>query len=94
MPVINEAIRFLPFVSSVDEAQKFVCWCDEGEKVQLREQKFSDRSSLVLVGPEGDFTPEEVAQCKKHGFVNLSLGANRLRTETAGLAVVLAAALL
>jgi 16S rRNA (uracil1498-N3)-methyltransferase len=43
---------------------------------------------LVLIGPEGDFDPKEIAWAKSQGFLPVSLGKNRLRTETAGLAAV------
>ena len=49
--------------------------------------------TLVLIGPEGDFSEEEIAAARAAGFTEVSLGESRLRTETAALAVVTAAAL-
>jgi 16S rRNA (uracil1498-N3)-methyltransferase len=43
---------------------------------------------LVLIGPEGDFSPDEITLAKQHGFQEISLGSSRLRTETAALAAV------
>lgn len=48
-------------------------------------------NALILIGPEGDFTAEEVALAKAHGFIGISLGESRLRTETAAVAAVMAA---
>lgn len=54
---------------------------------QLSQQNSDD--ALVLVGPEGDFSIEEVRQAVDAGFVSVDLGRSRLRTETAGLAAVM-----
>ncbi len=94
LPIINEATTFKAFISAAGAGQKFIAWCGEGEKKELRDQKFAGNSSVVMIGPEGDFTEEEITAATAKGFIHLSLGANRLRTETAGLAVVQAAALL
>ena len=53
----------------------------------LRQQESDD--ALVLIGPEGDFSIEEVRQAVDAGFVSVDLGRSRLRTETAGLAAVM-----
>ncbi len=44
----------------------------------------ADGECLILIGPEGDFTPEEIDMAKENGFTPIDLGAHRLRTETAG----------
>jgi 16S rRNA (uracil1498-N3)-methyltransferase len=94
IPALNEAVKLPDLLSSAHADQKFIAWLGEGEKTMIRDARFSRLSTLVLIGPEGDFTEEEVKLAHDRGFVNLSLGANRLRTETAGLFVVQAAALL
>lgn len=55
-----------------------------GEAKPLITAAAAHKSHLVLIGPEGDFSPSEVQQAKEHGFVPVSLSQNRLRTETAG----------
>lgn len=67
---------------------RFVAHCMEPEK-HLKSFAPYREDILVLIGPEGDFTPEEVGLLKEHGLVEVSLGPSRLRTETAGLYAVL-----
>ena len=57
----------------------------EGKKFSLKERVQPGTSNLVLIGPEGDFSPVESGQALKQGFLPVSLGPNRLRTETAAL---------
>lgn len=66
---------------------RLIAHCDEGDKRTIRQVLKPGQSALVLIGPEGDFTPDEVEQALDQGFLPLSLGESRLRTETAGLAV-------
>ena len=73
--------------------EKYIAHCNKGEKVELKSLPFTNKRTLILIGPEGDFTPEEIPAAETAGFKSLSLGENRLRTETAGLLVCAAAAL-
>jgi len=88
LPELHEPVQFVQFVSDISgNAQKFIAHLVEGEK----RKEFSetmDRSSdnIILIGPEGDFTKEEVMLAVKHGYIPVSLGETRLRTETAGIA--------
>lgn len=79
--------------------ERFVAYCDEGTPLADRVGLFSalsaatttgSREFCVLIGPEGDFSPEEIALARDAGFVPVTLGESRLRTETAG---VMAAAM-
>jgi 16S rRNA (uracil1498-N3)-methyltransferase len=54
----------------------------------LRESLCTDDKALVLIGPEGDFSIKEVVSAENHGFLPVSLGDSRLRTETAALVAV------
>jgi 16S rRNA (uracil1498-N3)-methyltransferase len=68
-------------------AQKFIAHCMEGEKRNLAGLvDASQLSQVILIGPEGDFTSEEVDQALQNHFIPVSLGDTRLRTETAGVA--------
>lgn len=98
-PVLNELVSFKQFIESVssinrykDLKNKFICHCyDEpslGEKKLLRDVLVQGEDALVLVGPEGDFSVEEVRLAEAAGFQSVSLGAARLRTETAALLAV------
>lgn len=84
-PVLNEMTDFNRFVSQDFKGQKFICHCYEGEKKLLKEALVPGEDVLILIGPEGDFSEEEVAKALSHGFQPVSLGKSRLRTETAAL---------
>lgn len=66
--------------------QKFICHVDHQNPDQLKTLAAPGKSYFVLIGPEGDFRDEELKQAIDHGFIKVSLGHNRLRTETAALA--------
>ncbi|MES2681227.1 MAG: RsmE family RNA methyltransferase [Bacteroidota bacterium] len=93
IPKVNE-LRSLKDLLAVRADQKLIAHCFEGQKENIRTVTFSNQSTLVLVGPEGDFTLEEVALAESHEFKAITLGENRLRSETAGLFICQAAALL
>ena len=86
-PVLNEMIDFNKFIALDFKGQKFICHCYEGEKKLLKEAIVPGEDALILVGPEGDFSEEEVAKAIEAGFQPVSLGKSRLRTETAALVV-------
>ena len=82
-PVLNEMTDFNKFISQDFKGQKFICHCYEGEKKLLKEVIVPGEDALILIGPEGDFSEEEVAKAIEAGFQPVSLGKSRLRTETA-----------
>lgn len=86
-PQLNEAFRFKEFIARSFDGQKFIAHCNEGEKIPLQKAYHSGSNALVLIGPEGDFSPNEVKLAIEKGFVPVSLGESRLRTETAGIVV-------
>jgi len=94
IPTLHTLIDFKAIVKDESCTQKFIAHCETGEKINIRQLQFKNQHSLVLIGPEGDFSKDEIELALKHGFQALSLGDTRLRTETAGLAVVQAAFLL
>lgn len=83
---------FLPKLNPLTDLNSFVkkhptgavAHCYEGQKSKL-EHIFECKSFPILIGPEGDFTKEEVELLTKSGYKSITLGKNRLRTETAGL---------
>lgn len=93
-PILNEMTDFKKFIDSVKDREggKFICHCyDEpelGEKKLLKECLVAGADALVMVGPEGDFSIDEVKYAEANGFQSVSLGESRLRTETAGLVAV------
>ncbi|MFC4210008.1 16S rRNA (uracil(1498)-N(3))-methyltransferase [Pedobacter lithocola] len=86
-PKLNEAISFNEFLKTPFDGDKLIAHCiDNEEKKYIADIVVPNHKYLVLIGPEGDFTPEEVSLALKKGFKALTLGNNRLRTETAALA--------
>jgi len=84
LPLISELISFKDIVSHHAD-QKFICHVDSSNPDQLKVMAKPRQSYLVLIGPEGDFSVEEVNMAMQQGFHKVSLGPNRLRTETAAL---------
>lgn len=87
-PRVDALTRLDDLIVSAPERQRLICHCEGSERVSLREALLPGVSTLVLVGPEGDFSPREVALAREHGFQAVTLGDSRLRTETAALAAV------
>ena len=86
LPQLTEPQPFKEVVEKITATAKYIAHCEDGPKNPLARQ--TDRSSsIILIGPEGDFTPGEIANALEHGFVPVSLGETRLRTETAGVVV-------
>lgn len=85
LPKLNEMIDFDTFICQDFPGQKFIAHCYEGEKPLLKEVLTKGEDALVLIGPEGDFSEEEVNKATDKGFIAISLGKSRLRTETAAL---------
>ena len=83
MPLVEEMVSFDKLVKQNYDGQKFIAWIDDDIKDQLCDLYKKGENALVLIGPEGDFSKEEVALAKENGFVPVSLGEARLRTETA-----------
>lgn len=86
LPKLNEMTDFNTFISQPFKGQKFIAHCYEGEKPLLKDVLQKGEDALVLIGPEGDFSEEEVKKATENGFIPISLGKSRLRTETAALA--------
>jgi len=86
-PKLNKAISFKDFVKLNFEGGKYIAHCEEGEKTELRKEK-KDKRTLILIGPEGDFSPKEIEKSTQHNFNPISLGNSRLRTETAAIIAV------
>ncbi len=85
LPKLNEMTDFNKFIVQEFKGQKFIAHCYEGEKPMLKNILKPGEDALVLIGPEGDFSEEEVKKAIEQGFVPISLGKSRLRTETAAL---------
>ncbi|HKI89115.1 MAG TPA: 16S rRNA (uracil(1498)-N(3))-methyltransferase [Draconibacterium sp.] len=83
LPRLNELTPFNDFIAKANHQYKFIAHCYEGKKPHLKDLIAAHSDTLVLIGPEGDFSLEEVELAKTNGFMEVSLGNARLRTETA-----------
>lgn len=94
-PVLNEMTPFERFVKQERKGDKFICHCYNQEDIEVGGSKpflmdvlQRGAESTVLIGPEGDFSIDEVKFALRHGYRSVSLGTSRLRTETAALVAV------
>ncbi len=84
LPKLNEAISFKQFVTKT-KANCFIAHCEEESKKSLKESIIQNTNTTILIGPEGDFSPQEIALAKENNYIPISLGNTRLRTETAAI---------
>ncbi len=94
LPKLNPLVPYSQFLKNVTGELQFIAHCHEGEKVELKRRVAADRDVVVLIGPEGDFSPPELNLAFETGFIPVSLGKNRLRTETAALVACSAVAMI
>lgn len=85
-PEISEPIPFSDLLAHHAESEKYIAYLDDLPSPHLINLAKKDGQYLVLIGPEGDFSSEEVTNATRLGFQTVSLGNHRLRTETAGIA--------
>lgn len=96
LPEVEEPVSVRDFIlSHPGTGLKMICYCFEGETLRrsiedVLEEAGTLKEITVLIGPEGDFSPEEAALAVEHGFIPVHLGASRLRTETAAVTATMA----
>jgi 16S rRNA (uracil1498-N3)-methyltransferase len=83
-PELNSPVAFEEFIRSGIPGIKLIAHCTETSRQDLIKIKPSSRNFTLLIGPEGDFTSAEITAATHEGFIPVSLGSSRLRTETAG----------
>jgi 16S rRNA (uracil1498-N3)-methyltransferase len=84
-PVLNEAIKLKDFLKEDFKENKFIAHCEKDEKQLLQNVYQKGNNALILIGPEGDFSMNEINAALEKDFIPISLGKSRLRTETAGI---------
>ena len=95
-PLIDPPVNLPDFLQNLNSqfsilnSKKFVCYCTGDERHTLGQLYTPGTDALVLIGPEGDFSPHEIAEVLAQGFQPVTLGTARLRTETAALYAVTA----
>lgn len=87
MPVVNELTPYKDFVTKCESSCKMIAHCEPQEKKFFTQNAADAKDFCTLIGPEGDFSDNEIALALDNGFRPTSLGNTRLRTETAGVAV-------
>lgn len=86
LPDLSSELSFEAFLKLQSPGQKFIAWCGSDTEPLLMKALKPGLSANILIGPEGDFTPQEVELAVQFGYVPISLGKKRLRTETAAMA--------
>ncbi|MDP4599975.1 MAG: 16S rRNA (uracil(1498)-N(3))-methyltransferase [Polaribacter sp.] len=87
-PKLNEPIKFTEFINQEFEGKICIAHCEEQEKNLLKDIVKPNEKTTILIGPEGDFSYDEIKKALLKDFTPISLGESRLRTETAGLVAV------
>ena len=85
LPKLNEAVPLKSFLESDQTGLLFIAHCEEQEKMELKRRIAPDKNITILIGPEGDFSHREIEKAYGRGFLPVSLGRSRLRTETAAI---------
>ncbi len=87
LPKINKAISLKEFfkIQKENNCQKLIAHCEETQKHSLKSQLSAQQNTTILIGPEGDFSPNEISLAIASNFKPVSLGKSRLRTETAAI---------
>jgi 16S rRNA (uracil1498-N3)-methyltransferase len=84
IPQLDQLTKFSELIRQPFDGQKFIAHCEDQHRDLLKNLVIPDQKSMILIGPEGDFSPEEIQEAIQAGFKPVSLGNSRLRTETAG----------
>jgi len=85
LPKLNPPINFKDFIKSNKEENKLIATCEEFKKESLDKAFNKTKTNIVLIGPEGDFSKNELKDAEINGFKFVTLGNTRLRAETAGI---------
>jgi 16S rRNA (uracil1498-N3)-methyltransferase len=91
LPQLDELTDFDKFITEIDPSATFIAHLEAGERTALAQVVGAAPRCCVLIGPEGDFSPSEIELALSRGVRPVTLGASRLRTETAALAAVFTA---
>jgi 16S rRNA (uracil1498-N3)-methyltransferase len=84
LPQLREPREFADLITAGFSGQKFIAYCETGKEQHLKALLKPGTDTIILIGPEGDFAPSEIETAVSNGFIPVSLGSSRLRTETAG----------
>lgn len=86
LPRLNEPVKFANFIEKQDkDTMNYIAWVSDAHDTLLKDHYKKNHNATILIGPEGDFSKPEINIALEYGFKPISLGKNRLRTETAAL---------
>lgn len=85
LPILSEPIKFHTAITTFLHEQKYIAHCADDEMKKDFTKVLQPGSRIILIGPEGDFTSDEIALAKSQSYAPVTLGSTRLRTETAGM---------
>ncbi|KAA9041584.1 16S rRNA (uracil(1498)-N(3))-methyltransferase [Ginsengibacter hankyongi] len=85
LPVLHEPVKFNTIINDTRHQNKFIAHCVDDGKQRFSDRVVSKEDQLILIGPEGDFTADEISNAIQNNYIPVSLGETRLRTETAGI---------
>ena len=85
LPKLNEAISITEFLEKPISGLQFIAHCEDTERHELKRRVAADKDVTILIGPEGDFSPEEIKNAMQKGYAPVAMGKTRLRTETAAI---------
>jgi 16S rRNA (uracil1498-N3)-methyltransferase len=85
IPKLNSLVDFKEFIKKENSDVKLIAHCEKESKQHIKQYITPNKSFTVLIGPEGDFTKDEIALALSSAYLPVALGDSRLRTETAGL---------
>jgi 16S rRNA (uracil1498-N3)-methyltransferase len=88
LPKINEPVKFNEFINQTFEGKVCIAHCEDDQKQLLQSVTNLNEKTTILIGPEGDFSKQEIEKALDKKCIPISLGESRLRTETAGLVAV------
>lgn len=85
LPQLNDAIPFNDFIKQEFDGQKYIAHCEDTNRKSLKNSLSAGQDVTILIGPEGDFSSTEIEMAIKNGFMPVTFGDTRLRTETAAI---------
>jgi len=85
LPKLNNAMAYKDFIKQDFKSNLYIAHCETSNRKSLKQMVKPNQDTTILIGPEGDFSVKEIAMAIDNTFIPVTLGATRLRTETAAL---------
>jgi 16S rRNA (uracil1498-N3)-methyltransferase len=85
LPILHEPQKLLPVIQNSQQASKLIAHCEKENDKQPLSAIPQSEDAIIIIGPEGDFSKQEIESAVQHKFIPVALGITRLRTETAGI---------